>query len=89
MFPNGLLAKDTSVDAGYTVLGLDYFRHVRTFQDFPMEHAGLPGADYQSDRILFGSCVRTDTTVITAPYFYCCKRKSTAFTNLSSPRYTR
>jgi hypothetical protein len=31
MFPNGLLVMDAFADAGYTVLGLDYFRGVRTF----------------------------------------------------------
>lgn len=30
MFPNGLLVMDAFADAGYTVLGLDYFRGVRT-----------------------------------------------------------
>jgi dienelactone hydrolase len=29
MFPNGLLVMDAFADAGYTVLGLDYFRGVR------------------------------------------------------------
>lgn len=31
MFPNGLLVMDAFADAGYTVLGLDYFRGVRAF----------------------------------------------------------
>jgi hypothetical protein len=30
MFPNGLLVMDAFANAGYTVLGLDYFRGVRT-----------------------------------------------------------
>jgi hypothetical protein len=30
MFPNGLLVMDAFVDAGFTVLGLDYFRGVGT-----------------------------------------------------------
>jgi hypothetical protein len=30
MFPNGLLVMDAFADAGYLVLGLDYFRGVRT-----------------------------------------------------------
>jgi hypothetical protein len=30
MFPNGLLVMDAFADAGFTVLGLDYFRGVRT-----------------------------------------------------------
>lgn len=31
MFVNGLLVMDAFADAGYLVLGLDYFRGVRTF----------------------------------------------------------
>lgn len=30
MFPNGLLVMDAFADAGYAVLGLDYFRGVRS-----------------------------------------------------------
>ena len=30
MFPNGLLVMDAFADAGYLVLGLDYFRGVRS-----------------------------------------------------------
>lgn len=31
LFPNGVLMMDAFADAGYTVLGPDYFRGVRTF----------------------------------------------------------
>lgn len=34
MFPNGLLVMDAFADAGYLVLGLDYFRGVRTMFTF-------------------------------------------------------
>lgn len=43
MFPNGLLVMDAFADAGYTVLGLDYFRGVGTFQRTPL--STLLGAD--------------------------------------------
>lgn len=36
MFPNGLLVMDAYADAGYTVLGLDYFRGVCTAPSPPL-----------------------------------------------------
>jgi hypothetical protein len=36
MFPNGLLVMDAFASAGYTVLGLDYFRGVRTLAFPPL-----------------------------------------------------
>jgi hypothetical protein len=36
MFPNGLLVMDAFADAGYTVLGLDYFRGVCTACSAPL-----------------------------------------------------
>jgi hypothetical protein len=57
MFPNGLLIMDGFADAGYLVLGLDYFRGV--------SHCPMPYCDILADsrdRIPYGSIGRTVTT---------------------------
>jgi hypothetical protein len=59
MFPNGLLVMDAFADAGYTVLGLDYFRGV----SYPLILV-LEMQELMTIRIRCGNIERTVTTIL-------------------------